>query len=137
MYSQRRSFFGGCLLRQRMRNRSGAAKFVAGSSVIIGSIRTTRHDGEEDLEPLTSMARQNLPRYWSTSADLQEVSIEFPAERRPEMPQIRKKNVQIIRFLQQWRIIRINAIFSLQESGLWRTCLCTWSSNHPFLSPFI
>ena len=72
-----------------MRNRSaGAAKFVlgAGSGSVIGSIgiRTTLCDGEEDLEPLTSMARQNLPRYWSTSADIQEVSIEFPAERRTE-----------------------------------------------------
>ena len=82
--------FCGCLLsRQRIRNRSAAAaKFVlgAGSGSVIGSIgiRTTLCDGEEDLEPLTSMARQNLPRYWSTSADIQEVSIEFPAERRTE-----------------------------------------------------
>mmetsp|Transcript_21677 Transcript_21677/g.45220 ORF Transcript_21677/g.45220 Transcript_21677/m.45220 type:complete len:862 (+) Transcript_21677:103-2688(+) len=80
------SVFFRCYL-QRMRNRSaGAAKFVlgAGSGSVIGSIgiRTTLCDGEEDLEPLTFMARQNLPRYWSTSADLQEVSIEFPAERR-------------------------------------------------------
>eukprot|EP00435_Cladocopium_sp_Y103_P052806 s615_g16.t1 len=73
------SVFFRCYM-QRMRNRSAAAaKFVpsAGSgSVIIGSIgiRTTRRDGEEDLEPLTSMARQNVPRYWSTSADIQEES---------------------------------------------------------------
>ena len=50
------------------------------SGIIIGALRTTRCETEEDLQPLTPTAAQSLPSYWSTTGI--EVDFSNPLDRR-------------------------------------------------------
>ena len=69
----------------RRRQLKASAGLMAADRVIMGRLRTTRFDNEDDLQPLTYLAAQNLPAYWSTAAELPEVSIEIASERRTSL----------------------------------------------------